>query len=55
VTVVLNGAMVILMVGYTFLFAGIQASSHGPWVITLRVYLNIKNTLLLFLLLYLLI
>jgi len=52
VTVVLNNAVLILILEYAFVFAGIQAAPQGgPIVvgITLRVFLCIKSRVLLLL------
>ena len=45
-TVVLNNTVLILMVEYTFLFAGIEAAPQGSPIvvgITVRVFLYIKT------------
>jgi translation initiation factor 2B subunit (eIF-2B alpha/beta/delta family) len=50
VTVVLNSAVLILMLEYTFVFAGVKATTHdGPIVvgITLRVFSYIKISVVL--------
>ena len=53
---VLNNAVLILMLEYTFLFAGVEAASQGGPImvrITLREFLYIKRSVLLLLLLLL--
>jgi len=50
VTIVLNNAELILMLEYTFLFAGVDASPQGSPVevgITLRVFSYIKTSVVL--------